>query len=386
MNILLFGAGASGRGHLSIQIRKLSDDYITYVDINSEMIEDLNKAGRYKVRLLSLDSSERFVTIDNYAAIDRKNEDAITESFIKADLVLTCVIAENLEDVSYAIAKGIEKRMSVKIDTPLNVIACENLNNASQLLEKQTMRHLGENCASYASEFIGFPDAMISCVVPVPKDYLNITAEDYNEWVVRKSKFKGNADDFRFLDVIHNFDAYLERKLWIHNGGHATVAYAGIRKGYETIHDAISDNDIATFSVSVMHQIGDAVIHKYSFDFDETREYEANFCRRGMIAEMKDSLARVVRDPLRKLGISDRLMGPALYAYENGLPYENILKSLVNVTLYKNDEDPEAVRMENDIKQNGFEKFCETTLGLKNYPDFIIKFAELRKDVQNGTC
>lgn len=386
MNILLFGAGASGRGHLTIQIRKYNNDFITYVDKNSGLVDALNEAENFKVRLLNLDGSERIVTIDDFNVVDRKEENAITEAFVKADLVLTCVIAENLEDVSHAIAKGIEKRMNEKKYSPLNIIACENLNNASQLLEKQTMSLLGEDCARYASEFIGFPDAMISCVVPVPKDYLDIVAEDYNEWVVRKSKFKGESDDFRFLDVIDNFDAYLERKLWIHNGGHATVAYAGIRKGYETIYDAISDNDIAVFAVSVMHQIGDAVIHKYGFDFDETREYEANFCRRGMIAEMKDSLARVVRDPLRKLGIADRLMGPALYAYSNGLPYENILKSLVNVTLYTNNDDPEAVRMQREIEQNGFEKFCETTLGLKDYPDFINKFAESRKDAQNGTC
>lgn len=381
MEILLFGAGASGRGHLSIQIRNVSDAQITYVDKNVELIKALKDTGSYRVRLLSLSGSERTVTINNFYSLERDNEEAIVDAFIKTDLVLTCVIAENLENISAIIAKGIEMRMQIKNSKPLNIIACENLNNASLFLEKLTYKHLSIEAIKFAELNIGFPDAMISCVVPVPTDDLFLVAEDYNEWVVRKSKFKGKITDFKFLDVIDNFDAYLERKLWIHNGGHATVAYAGYPLGYKYIHEAVLDKQVAEFAVSVIHQIGDVIIHKYGFDLNETREYEADFCNRGLITEMKDSLLRVVRDPLRKLGRSDRLMGPALYAYNNGLPYDLILRALINITLYKNNADMEAEQIQRDIELYGFEKFCETTLGLIEYPEFIKEFADLRRSI-----
>jgi len=38
MEILLFVAGASGSGHLSIQIRNVCDVHITYVDKNVKLI------------------------------------------------------------------------------------------------------------------------------------------------------------------------------------------------------------------------------------------------------------------------------------------------------------------------------------------------------------
>ena len=46
--------------------------------------------------------------------------------------------------------------------------------------------------------------------------------EDYNEWTARREDFKGQPPVWlAALQPVDNQDARLERKLFMHNGGHA---------------------------------------------------------------------------------------------------------------------------------------------------------------------
>ncbi len=52
---------------------------------------------------------------------------------------------------------------------------------------------------------------------------------------------KGEVPKIAGLRAVSNFPAEVERKLFIHNLGHAALAYLGYREGYTYIHEAIKD-------------------------------------------------------------------------------------------------------------------------------------------------
>ena len=375
MNVLLFGAGASGRGHLTPRMLELSKCRITYIDKDAKLVDTL-KGRSFRVIQINCNGSKRVCEASGYEIAHNSEQDKINRTFTEADLVLTCVIAENLEDVAGKIAASIRYLITEGKNKKFNIVACENLNHASSYLKTLVYDRLDPETVKYCKNNIAFPDAIISRVVPVPEDPFNIICEDYNEWYVDANNWIGDPSAVPFINVSDDLDALLERKLWIHNGGHATLGYAAWRKKYRYIHEAVRDAEIAEFTGIVMREIGDCIIHKYGFDTDAIREYEAELGRRGAIEEMRDEVRRVIRDPIRKLRIGDRLMGPLVYAYENGFKHDGLIKSVVNVLHYHDPGDAESAAMKKIIENDSVGSFLVHELKLGAYPELTNKIEE----------
>jgi mannitol-1-phosphate 5-dehydrogenase len=92
---------------------------------------------------------------------------------------------------------------------------------------------------------------------------------------------------------------------------------------------------------------------------------------------MRDLVSRVIRDPIRKLKIGDRITGPLVYAYENGLEYDGLVKSVVNVLNYYSENDAESAEMKNIIETDGVSAFLENRLKLGAYPEIVRKITEV---------
>jgi len=366
METLIFGAGSTGRGHLAALLYEGGYKNITFVEKDDYLAGLLKKSGRYAVRLLSASGApERTLEVAGFNTLSLKDGNEIIGSFVKADLILTAVIAENLGDLSALIARAIKARRISGTDRYANVICCENLNNASSYLKRMVFGRLSDMDAAYAEKNIGFPDAVVSRVAPLAgEDKLALSAEDYNEWYVDKGAFIGPDPGLGFMTLTDKLEAYLERKLWIHNGGHAALAYSGIRKGFKYVHEAVADGETAAFTVAIMREIGETITHKHGFPPDGIEAYISCFAGRGAIAELRDDLRRVARGPVRKLGVSDRLTAPALYAERNGLGNAGLAEAIAYVTLYYDPGDAESVRMRDTIAREGLECFFKNVVGL----------------------
>lgn len=375
MNVLLFGAGASGRGHLTPRMLDFLKCHITYVDKNKKIVEAL-KDRSFEVVQLDGKGGKRICEVSDYDIVHNSEQDKINLAFAKADIVLTCVIAENLEDVAEKISASIKCLAAANKDKKFNVVACENLNHASSVLKNFVNKRLDPESVKYSENHIAFPDAVISRVVPVPENLYRIVCEDYNEWYADAHNWKGDPSVMPFIGVSGNLDALLERKLWIHNGGHAALGYAAWRAHYRYIHEAVRDTELAAFTVMVMREIGNCIIHKYGFDADGIKEYEAELGRRGAIEEIKDEVSRVIRDPIRKLKIGDRITGPLVYAYTNRLKYDGLVKAIVNILNYYDPGDSESVAMKKTIETEGIKAFLSKEIKLGTYPELIDKIKE----------
>lgn len=70
---------------------------------------------------------------------------------------------------------------------------------------------------------------------------------------------------------------------------------------------------------------------------------------------LKDDTSRVARDPKRKLGPGDRLVTPALYAFEHGETPAHIATGITGALTYNNQQDNQARELAKDLRDKGIE-------------------------------
>ncbi len=347
-HVVIFGAGMTGRGHIA-QLAFESGWDITFVDINQGLIKILSKSGKYTVHLVS--KKPRDVIISDYRAIHTKDVKAIAEAIDRADMVITSVLPDNLDGVAPILAQGLKLRLSNKRE-PLNIIAAENTDQGSSKLWNFTSQYLtSEEQAQYGKSF-GFPDAMVARVVPRSLVPLYIVAEDYNEWTADALNCVGKPPSLKGLEWVENQEARLKRKLYIHNTGHAVCAYLGFIKGYNFIHESARDTWIMPWIKKAMSESGRAIGKEFGFDDDSIKAYAQSLTSRLPLDALPDGIDRVVREPIRKLGLNDRLIGPLMLCEKHDLPKDGLCLGIAAV-LASGIKDEQGLRLAGLIKENG---------------------------------
>ena len=351
--VVVIGAGATGRGHVGL-LAWQAGAHVVFVDANEGLVRALQQAGAYRVHIHDGKTCRQVVVrgADYLAAAQRE---AVSRHLADADLALTAVFDQNLPDVAITVALAARRCREAGRTRPLNFIACENMQHSSSTLGRQVRDALTGEDLDYCLRYFGFPDCMISRVVPQPEcDPLVITAEDYNEWTARRQDFKGQSPAWlTALELVDNQDARLERKLFMHNGGHAICGYLGFHYGHSYIHEAVADPRVARCVAAACDQLGEVVRRKHGFPAPALEEYKNDLYRRGAIPEMRDQILRVVRQPLRKLGAQERLVAPARLAFQYGLPRGQIVRGIVAALKYQHPGDPQSLEMQRAIQQQG---------------------------------
>lgn len=166
------------------------------------------------------------------------------------------------------------------------------------------------------------------------------------------------------LELVDNQSARLERKLFIHNGGHATCGYFGFHRGHKYIHEAVADPEVARCVLGALDELGNVVRQKWGFSPESIVEYEQDLCRRGAVSEMRDEILRVVRDPIRKLSSRERLVAPAKLAVEFGLPVHWISWAIVAVMHYRHPQDLQSVALARQLEEDGLHSVLSKVCGI----------------------
>ena len=123
MKAVMYGAGNIGRGFIG-QLFSQSGYSVSFVDVNKEVIDALNKRGEYIVEVLSNDSNEE-VTVKNVSAVDGTDANEVAEAIAECDIMATAVGVNVLSRITGNLAKGLKKRWENGNFTPFNIIICE---------------------------------------------------------------------------------------------------------------------------------------------------------------------------------------------------------------------------------------------------------------------
>lgn len=343
MKAIQFGAGNIGRGFIGAVLSQ-AGYRVVFADVVADLLDQINNRKQYTVHVT--DTESRDIVITDIRAVHSGSEAAVAE-IADADLITTAVGLRILKFVAPAIAKGLAARMAAGEEKPLNIIACENGLKATSQLKELTFALLSPDVAAWAEKHVGWPDAAVDRIVPpvrceVP---LDVAVEEYFEWDVERSAFVGAIPAIAGMTPVDNLEAYVERKLFTLNTGHATAAYIGKMKGLGTIGESIADPAVFPVVKAVMQQSGEGLVRKFGFDHDAHFAYIEKILKRFSNPYLKDDVDRVGREPLRKLAPNDRLILPMLTARGFGLPYDKLLLAIGAALHFDNPADPQSVEM-----------------------------------------
>ncbi|NBI09928.1 mannitol-1-phosphate 5-dehydrogenase [Colidextribacter sp. OB.20] len=361
---IMIGAGNIGRGFIGALLEK-SGYHVTFADVAENLISAINERGSYTVHIQDREQDQWTVT--NISGISSAGPELAEAIAGDCDIITTAVGLRILPIVAKPIAAGIQARKARRSTQILNIVACENAIRGTSQLRESVYSHLSEEEQAYAREYVGFADCAVDRIVPKAsfENPLDVAVEQYTEWDVEKGGWKGELPDIQGLGWVDNLDAYLERKLFTLNSGHAICAYLGTLKGYRTIVESIADPAIGALVRQAMYESGEGLIRKFGFDADAHHAYIERIFARFQNPFLADETQRVAREPIRKLAPTDRLVKPLMTAYSYGLPVDHLIFGAAAALHFSCPEDEQSTQLMETIETKGVEKALEEYTGLK---------------------
>jgi mannitol-1-phosphate 5-dehydrogenase len=370
-----FGAGNIGRGFIGLLLTK-SDYYVTFLDVNDTVITALKQRHEYTVELVG--ETTESIQVVNVTGVNSRNEPELTQASLnQASLITTAVGPSILPIIAKTLVQTIEYRTLNQVQSYLNIIACENTIGGSYQLETALRNLLSDDAIKYLDRWVGFPNAAVDRIVPnqANEDPLLVKVEPFYEWVIDTKGIKGQLtiEGVHFTDRL---EAFIERKLFTVNTGHATVAYAAYRKAHQTIPDALKDKEIEDLLIGVLSETSAYLVRQYGFDEAAQNKYMFKTVQRFKNPYVVDEVVRVARGVLRKLSDNDRFIKPLKECHRVGLPIDHLVISIANALHYDALDDAEAVKLQELIRSKGLAETLADVTGLSTNSELIARITE----------
>lgn len=363
MKAVHFGAGNIGRGFIGLLLSK-SGYEVCFLDVNQDVVNEINRRGKYTVRIA--DAGQEEIEVTGVRAVSSLDEKAVIKEMIQADLITTAVGPSILPRIAPTIRRGILERLKEN-QSPLHVIACENMVGGSTVLKQHVLETLTEEERDRISGLVGFPDSAVDRIVPNQhhEDKLMVEVEPFFEWVIDRSKFKGEVPTIQGALYVDDLTPYIERKLFTVNTGHAIAAYLGYHYGITSIEKAITHSGIRQITLKALEESGEVLVRKYGFSKEEHQAYIHKILSRFENPYLADEVTRIGRSPIRKLGPRDRLVNPASQALEFGITPEGLATGMASAFLFDYAEDSEAKQIQETIQKQGLSAAIRLYTGLE---------------------
>lgn len=333
--LVLFGGGKIGRSFIG-QVFSRSGYEVVFIDIFQTLIDNLNTERKYKVVIKSAQGDEEFI-VKNVRGININDSEKVLEELSTANIAALSVGQQGLPTAIPLIARALVKRRADLGDWPLDIIIAENMRNSDEYLASELRKLLPSDYPF--DQLVGLVETSIGKMVPImsrkdmEEDPLQVFAEPYNSLIVAKNGFKNPVPVVENLAPKENIKAWVDRKLFIHNLGHATAAYLGFQKYPKAIYiyEVLEDKAILEATRQTMLQSAQVLMGLYpgEFTLKQLEDHIDDLLYRFQNKALGDTIFRVGCDLFRKLSPEDRLVGPINVAIGLKLPYDLILQAVL---------------------------------------------------------
>ena len=365
MKAVMYGAGNIGRGFIAKRFF-LSGAQTTLIDVNADLIGKLAEAGKYPVYVTK---GTEYVAewVENIKAVNGRDEQAVIDTIADTDILATALGVNILPFVAPLLAKAIVARYN-KDARPLNILICENLIGSDTYLRGLVEPHIPAELKDYFNDSIGFVCVSVCITVPpTPQKFLDenplaVCTDDHNELPVDLSGFRPVGAPLPNIDSMvpfTPFSFFIERKLLIHNMGHALMAYYGRLKGYDLISEISCDGEVKYVLTRALMESARAMAKKHNVSLDDMLEFVENLIVRFENPLLIDDVFRVGRDTKRKLSAGDRLGGAFhLVRQQGGVP-AYIAIGIAAGLLFDHPDDAIGLEVSAYAKSEGVKAACE---------------------------
>jgi mannitol-1-phosphate 5-dehydrogenase len=351
-----FGFGAIQAGlFLYEAFRSAGFARLVVGEVATDAVEDLRrKAGWYAVNVAHADHVEVArvgpVHIENPAA--PQDVMRLVDAVAKAEEISTAVPSVRFYtgpepgSIHRILAQGLRKKAAAGGPRAV-VYAAENHNHAAEILEAAVFDEIPAAEKAPVRARICFLNTVIGKMSGVLSDAREIEArqlapvtpsssraflvEAFNRILISQVCFPKLPGEPLFHRGITAFVEkedllpFKEAKLYGHNATHVLAAYLCSLRGLELIADLRHTPDLLGFiRAAFLEESGEALIRKHAgkdrlFTPEGYREYAFDLLERMTNPYLQDSVERVGRDPHRKLGWDDRLVGTIRVALQQGV-------------------------------------------------------------------
>ena len=314
---------------------------LVVAEVLPDRVDAVRRAdGRYWLNIARADGIERTEVgpVEIYDPAVAEDRERLMAAVAGAEEIATAIpsvrwyASPGPGSLHRVLAQGLREK--VRQNGPRAVIyAAENHNHAAEILEEAVFGAIpaGEQDAVRARA--RFLDTVIGKMSGVKTDAEEIEALDlrpitpgvptaflveaFNHILISRIDF-GAQPFIRGIQVFEEKDDLLpfeEAKLYGHNAVHALAAYLGWLRGHEFIADIRHDDELmALLRAAFIQESGGALARKYAgvdalFTPAGYAAYADDLLVRMTNPWLRDTVERVGRDPERKLGWEDRLIG-----------------------------------------------------------------------------
>ena len=363
---LIYGAGNIGRGFIG-QLFHLSGYETAFIDVNPATIDALNKDGQYPIFITNGDSYKEYA-VTRVRGIMGNDTESVAQAIADAEIMATAVGVNALPYIAAPIAHGIRRRMEQGVESPLNIIVCENMIEVDVYLAGLIKKELNEAEEAYFDTHVALIEPSIGRMVPAtPEDIakknpLAVCVEPYCTLPVDKDAFLGEIPEIVNMVPFSPFAFHIRRKLYMHNMSHALTAYLGARKGYAYIWEAVSDSEIRAVASAALGEISEALAKEYEVPLSELLDFSNELLHRYENKLLGDTVERVGKDTKRKLSEKDRFVGAIKLCRKHGIEPKHILSGLAAGLLFAPDSDTNSLELTAYLNTNGvkdtLQKYC----------------------------
>lgn len=311
--IAVIGAGKTGRGFIGRLLAEAGEP-ILFIDKNEALVQELQNAGQFAVHFFGGKREDQLVRDFTITTWDKAD-------FSGIELIFVSVGGTNLADVGAALQERLPQ------ETDVRIITCENASHPSETLKKAMGRP-----ALMVSE------ATVFCTT-IEAEGLDIRSENYPKLQCSAELLGGYVPPVSSITPVEGFGNFLTRKLFTYNAASCIIAYLGWLKGYTVYGEAANDPEILA-KLDRNYATTNRVLCKV---FGYTEEDQAQFAQlsrdKFTNREIVDTIERNAREPHRKLGAEERIIGPLKLIAAQGEDTSVLVETAAAMLLYDSDKE-----------------------------------------------
>ena len=331
---IIFGAGKIARGFIA-HLLHLAGRGFAFVEADAALAGLLEERGEYTVSVFG--APEKNCAVRGFRTIRAGDAEALKREARGVTTIFTAVGGKNLPSVALSIAEVLKHAPG----RPINVITCENWKQPADIVRDEVLRVLPE-CAAGFSEAVVMRSAVEPDEELARRDPLAVCVQDYWRLPVDAGRLAAPLPEIPGIEPIQNFAGFLEQKFYTYNAANGTVSYLGALLGHAYISDAARDSRIEPILRMVYNETGRALCAKHGIAPDDQAAFAGTSFAKLRDRIIVDTIERNARDPLRKLGPDDRLVGSARLALEYGAMPEGLACAIAAAVNYRHPGDPSA--------------------------------------------
>ncbi len=362
MKAIIFGAGRIGRGFITELLSKNGVEKI-FFDYDDKLIEEMNKVKEYTIHVLG--AEDKSMLIQDFKAYSLKDKQQMCSAWENSDIIFTAVGGKNLPAVAKYIADTFKTASRYNDKYFKNIITCENWINPAIKLKEAILKELTDEEQIEFNNHIGVSEAVVMATgASAPPNFklenkIDTWVQDFLYLPVDKEHLLGKIPDWKYFDFISNFGELLQQKIYTNNTSVALIAYLGYLRGYKYVADAANAEEIVPILDEAYKEINQALIKGMGIDKESQLKFSKRAKAKYQDRNIIDLVTRIARDPIRKLGPDDRLIGPCKLALKAGIKPKAIALTTAAALYFDYTEDQNAVKLTTMRKKDGVESILK---------------------------